>query len=45
MKLQIKETELSRVWKLRYEIIIETEEQETKIESKNISQIKTVYNW
>ena len=27
------------------EIIIETEEQETKIERKNISQIKTVYNW
>lgn len=27
------------------EIIIETEEQEIKIERKNISQIKTVYNW
>ena len=27
------------------EIIIEPEEQETKIERKNISQIKTVYNW
>ena len=27
------------------EIIIETEEQEIKIGRKNISQIKTVYNW
>ena len=27
------------------EIIIETEEQEITIERKNISQIKTVYNW
>ena len=27
------------------EIIIETEEQKIKIERKNISQIKTVYNW
>jgi len=27
------------------EITIETEEQEIKIERKNISQIKTVYNW
>ena len=27
------------------EIVIETEEQEVKIERKNISQIKTVYNW
>ena len=27
------------------EIVLETEEQEVKIERKNISQIKTVYNW
>lgn len=27
------------------EIVLETEEQEIKIERKNISQIKTVYNW
>ena len=27
------------------EIVLETEEQEIKIERKNIAQIKTVYNW
>ena len=27
------------------EDLIETEEQEIKIERKNISQIKTIYNW
>ena len=27
------------------EIVLETEEREIKIERKNISQIKTVYNW